>query len=288
MTLAVADAFTQLAVHVLAHVPRAGPGDLCDRRHVEASARCFSPRATALLADDAASLAALWSSSALDALDGLPDLHASLPEFRRTAARALAELRPEDVADPPLLRALQRLGPAGELVHASLGLLAAEFSAVWTDTLEPTLRRGLDELRPWLARLCEPVPGLASARIELVWALGARGRAMPTRILIGCPGHLTDAIAPAIVAAHEHAVCTSGQVDHARAEWSALVRLARWLRAAPASLRQAHARWLAGLELGELLTAARDVGLVTPREAAGLDARDRRARTLADLAWPAP
>lgn len=285
MSLAVADAFTQLAVHVLAHVPRSGPADLHDAGHIAASARLFSPRASALLAEDAATLAALWRADpSLDALDGLPELHASLHSFRRTATRPLASVQADEVAAPPLLRALQRLGPAGELVHASLALLADEFAAVFNTEIEPIVRRGQDELRPWLTRLYAQIPGLADARIELVWALGPRGRAMPTRILIGCPGHLTDAATPAIVAAHEYAVCTSGQVDHVHAEWSALVRLARsFKKTAPDPLRDAHARWLAGLDLADLLTAARDAGLVEH-----LDMQDDRARTLAALPWPPP
>lgn len=329
-----ADGFTQLALHVLAHVPRDGPGDLLDRRHVEWSARVLPPRAQALLTADAATLAALWRSDpALDILDALPDLHTSLDAFRRTAARALADLRPADVAGPPLLRALQRLGPAGELMHATLGLLAPAFARVHAE-LGPALLRGRDELRPWLAALCEHVPDLAAARVELVWALGPRGRALPARLLVGCPGHLTDAATPAIVAAHEHAVCLSGQVDttcprshvdgdepatgpgsrvdapdptphaltcpgghhadatcppgqtgYVHAEWSALARLARWLAPAPAALRDAHARWLASLDLSALLTSACALGLVAPADADALRTdRPARAALLAALA----
>lgn len=280
MSLQPADDFTQLALHVLAHVPRSGPADLFDRRHVAAAARLFSPSARALLADDAATLAALWRGApVLDVLDALPALHASLAALRRTVARPLADLVPADVAAPPLLRALQRLGPAGELVHALLGLLVDEFAAVHAAHLEPALARGRDALRPWLARLAEHVPGLAAARVELVWALGPRGRALPDRILVGCPGHLTDPAAAAVLAAHEHAVCTSGQVDHVRGEWSALVRLARALRPAPDPLRDAHARWLASLDLDALLAAAAAADLVTPADAAALRARaaDRAA-----------
>lgn len=273
--VAPADAFTQLVLHVLAHVPRAGPGDLHDPQHLAAAAPLWSPGARALLAEDAATLAALWRAApALDRLDALPDLHASLAAFRRTAARPLAALGPGDVADPALLRALQALGPAGELVHALLGLLAPEFAEIHERALAPMLTRAAADLAPWLAVLAAAVPGLAAARVELAWSLGGRGRALPARILVGAGG---DPRLPAVVAAHEHAVCTSGQVDHPRAEWSALVRLARWLRDAPPELRDAHARWLAGLRLAPLLADVVALGLVDAAAAAALD-RDVRGR----------
>ena len=69
-----------------------------------------------------------------------------------------------------------------------------------------------------------------------------------------------------------------------RAEWSALVRLAAWLRAAPAAVREAHARWLASLDLAGLLAAAQGAGLVAPTDARALQqARDDRPALLARL-----
>lgn len=279
MPVAVADGFTQLVFHALAHVPRPGPGDLHDPTHVDRAARHFSPATRELLTSDAALLAALWRASpGLDLLDALPELHTSLPAFRRTAARALAELTDRDVAAPSLLAALQRLGAPAELLHATLGLVADEFARVHADIITPSLAAACGSIAASLAPLAERVPGLLSAQIELVWALGSRGRALPRRILIGAPDGAP--LLSAVVAVHEYAVCTSGQDDYLRAEWSALRRAARWLRAT--HLRGAHARWLAGLDLSAILAGARD--LLTARD---LDAlhhdRDARADLLADL-----
>lgn len=84
---------------------------------------------------------------------------------------------------------------------------------------------------------------------------------------------------------HADATCPPGQAGHVRAEWSALVRLARWLAPAPAPLRDAHARWLATLELSALLTPACALGLVAPADAAALHTdRPARAALLAALA----
>lgn len=275
MLVAAADGFTQLVFHLLAHVPRPGPGDLYDPHHVDASARRFGAATRALLASDAATLAALWRDPALDILDALPDLHASLAAFRRTAARALAELTADDVACPDILFALQRLGAPAELVHATMGLVADEFARVHAAEIEPSLNVATGELEASLAPLAATVPGLAAARIELVWALGSRGRALPGRLLVGSPRADLDPRLPAVVAVHEHAVCTSGHVDYLRAEWSALVRGARWLR--PTPLRDAHARWLASLDLSAIVAGARSLGLVAPDHAEQLR-RDRHAR----------
>lgn len=285
MPPAAADGFTQLAFHLLAHVPRPGPGDLFDREHLARCEPLFSREARALVHDDAAALATLWRASpALDVLDLLPELHASLPALRRTAARPLAELHAGDVADPDVLRALQRLGAPAELVHAALGLLLPEFERVHAEVIAPTLAAAAPPIAASLATLTH-VPGLAAARVELVWSLGLRGRAMPRRILIGCPPD--DPHTPAVIAAHEHAVCSSGHADYLRAEWSALLRGARWLRAAADPLPDAHARWLAHLDLTALLAAALAAGLVAPRDAAALrDAPTDRAARLADLPPP--
>lgn len=277
MHVAAADGFTQLVFHVLAHVPRPGPGDLYDRHHRDRSARCFGAGTRALLASDAATLAALWRSSpALDVLDALPELHASLPAFRRTAARALAELTADDVACPAVLFALQRLGAAAELIHATMSLVVDEFACVHEGVIEPALASACGAIAALLAPLAATVPGLDAARIELVWALGSRGRALPGRLLVGTPRADIDPRLPAVLAVHEHAVSTSGQVDHLRAEWSALIRGARWLR--PTPLCDLHARWLASLELSELLGGAQALGLVAPDDAGALR-RDRHARS---------
>lgn len=276
MHVAAADGFTQLALHVLAHVPRPGPGDLFDPQHRDRAAPHFRAATNTLLASDAATLSALWRADpSLDAFDALPDLHASLPAFRRTAPRALAELTAADVTCPEVLFALQRLGPPAELLHATMSLLADEFAHIHADLIAPELASARDSIAASLAPLTPTIPGLAATTIELAWALGPRGRSLPTRILIGSPRPDLDPRLPAVVAVHEYAVSASGQVDYVRAEWSALVRGARWLRSSP--LRDIHASWLAGLDLSALLEGARALGLVTLENSTALQ-HDREAR----------
>lgn len=266
MALGRADDFTELALDVLAHVPRPGPCDLYDPRHVARAAALYAPATHARLRADARVIAGLPD---LDVLDVLPLLHRSLAAYAPTAARPLAEVAAHEVADPAALRALQGAA-AGELVHVTLALLAGEFAAIHADHVAPWGRAAVAAIDPWLAALAARVPALATTRIDVAWALGPRGRALPDRLLIGCVDPDLDPISPAIVALHEHAVCTSGQVQWAPAEWSALVRVARSCAAAPAPLRAAHARWLAGLDLRGLLAAAVAAGLVDPDRAHAL------------------
>lgn len=285
MSLVAADGFSQLVFHVLAHVPRTGPGALFDARHVARCEYFFSRTAQRLLTRDARTLGRLWQlSPALDVLDALPDLHTSLSAFRRTADRPLADVRPDEVASPALLLALQRHGATAELVHTMLGLLVDEFIRVHGLRIEPLLDHATRAIGPWMERLAAFVPGLAAARVELVWGLGRRGRALPGRIFVGGVDPEDEPLNAAIVAVHEHAVSTSGHLDYLRSEWSALVRGARWLRAAPAPLRDAHAHWLANLGLEPLLDDACAVGLASPADADALRCdRARRAQLFAAL-----
>ena len=94
MTVAVADGYTQLALHVLAHVPQGGPGELYDPRYVAWSTRALG--ADDLIADGAV-IGARWRlDPGLAALHALPELFGSIAALRRCAARPLAELGPED------------------------------------------------------------------------------------------------------------------------------------------------------------------------------------------------
>lgn len=283
MSLDVADGFTQLVFHVLAHVVRPGPENLYDDGYVAWARERFSAEATALLAEDAEVLGALAHAEYLEVLDAWPQLHGSLAAFRRTAGRALAEVRADEVQEARLLKSLQGTGPAGEVMHAAMGLLAGEFAGVHARWIAPWGREAAAAVLPWTTALGEAAPGLASARVELVWALGRRGRALPGRVLVGCGDWRADPVTPAIAAMHEYAVWSSGQVDYVRTELDALSRGARWVAAAPARLREAHARWLAGLELRPLVARAQRTGLIGAAVAGMLAAPEDRARVLRKL-----
>lgn len=267
MSLGLADDYTQLAFHVLAHAVWLGPGRLSDPWYDEWSARTFSAGTALQVAEDGYIVGQMGEHPELHLL---AELHRSIAAFKPTATRPLADIQPHEVRDVPALRALQRLGTAAELLHASMALVAPEFTAVFIDIIKPWGRAAVAAISPWLAALAEHAPGLADARVELVWPLGRHGRAMPGRILIGCIDPDADPISPAILAMHEHAVCTSGHVDYLPAEWDALRRAARWSAAAPPALRDAHARWLASLDLAPLLARLVAAGLLAPADATRL------------------
>ncbi|MFO7563504.1 MAG: hypothetical protein R6X02_12735 [Enhygromyxa sp.] len=277
----IADEFTQLVFHVLAHVPLAGPGNIHDPRYVAWAAGRFDDADRRLLAHDAGLLARLWDAdSRHEALHRLCELHEGIAGLLACSDRPLAELRDHEVADPELLERLRGLAGA-ELLHADLALLAPSFARVFAELL-PTLERASASLRPWLERLEPACPGLSSARVELVWALGMHGRALSGRILVGAPADCNGCspARQAVLAAHEHTVAGVDADDYVTLEWAALTELAHRLREAEPPLREAHRDWLASLDLSSLLAALVARGQLGAAEAAALerDPADRPAR----------
>lgn len=293
-SLAVADGFAQLVAHVLAHVPLDAPGNLYDSRYLAWAETAIGAGERAILAQDATILARCWSEdSRLDRLHGYCALHRSLARFRVTAGRELAALEAAEVSAPGLLAQLREL-PAAELLHASLALVVDDFEAVLS-TLEPELARACEQMSPLLEGLAAHVPGFASARVELVWALGMHGRAFEDRILVGAPAAWSGC-SPArqsILAAHEHVVLASERRDHVGREWDALTGLARLMATVDADtdalgLRAAHADWLASLRLTELLAELVERRWLSPALARTLDHEaGARARALAQFEPPA-
>lgn len=268
----IADEFTQLVFHVLAHAPLRGPGNVHDPRYVAWAAERCDADDQRLLGHDAGLLARLWDADPrYDALHRFCDLHAGLREFSACAGRALAQLRASEVAEPELLEQVRELEGA-ELLHATLALVAPGFARVWAE-LAPTLEHADASVRAWIDRLDRHCPGLADARVELVWALGLHGRALSKRILVGVPAAWSGS-APArqaVLAAHEHAVVRFGGRDYVTDEWAALTGLAQQLRGAESQLRDAHREWLASLALSPLLAAVVARGYVDAREAEAID-----------------
>jgi hypothetical protein len=280
----VADGFAQLVGHVFAHIPLDQPGNLHDRRYVAWSREAMTTDARAMLEHDAALIASHWRSDRrLDVLHSMFDLHGDLDEFRRTAARPLAELEAHEVRSPKLLALLRRdaIAPVAELLHSTFALLVDDFAA-------PQLEHARAEVEPFVRRLDAIIPGFEHARVELVWALGVHGRAFPERILVGAPVAWCGCspARQAVLAAHEHLVRSSHAVDYLGSEWDALVRLARELqRASDPKLRDAHAQWLAELDLAALLEGVVDRdGLTHDRARALLEDPPGRAHRLASQA----
>lgn len=264
----IADEFTQLVFHAFAHAPLRGPGNVYDPRYVAwATGRCDADDQRSLL-HDAGLLAQLWNGDPRhDALHRLCELHAGIREFSSCSSRSLAELSASEVAAPELLACLREL-PGAELLHATLALVAPGFMRMWTE-FAPTLEHADTSVRAWIERLDRHCPGLADARVELVWALGLHGRALSQRILVGAPADWNGCTPArqAVLAAHEHAVVRFGGRDYVADEWAALTGLAHQLRNAESELRDAHSEWLASLELSPLLAAAVARGYVGAGEA---------------------
>lgn len=272
----VADGFAQLVAHVLAHVAiDEQPGNLHDGRYVAWARQWIPADARELLEHDAALIGERWRSDRrLDALHGVFELQRSLDDFRRTAARPLAELDANDVRSPKLLALLREhaIASTAELLHATLGLLVDDFALVLAE-VAPQLESARAQVEPLVHRLAAIVPGFEHARVELVWALGVHGRAFSDRILVGAPAAWSGCTAArqAVLAAHEHMVRASVGDDYLGSEWDALVRLARVMHDAnEPELRDAHARWLAELDLDALLRGVVTRGWLAPARAASL------------------
>lgn len=255
----VADPFTQLVAHVFAHVALGQqPGNLHDDRYVAWARERIREDARALLEHDAKLIGARWRSDPrLDVLHGVFELHGDLDGFRRTTSRTLAQLDVHEVRSAELLSSLRgsAIAPVAELLHTTLALLVDEVARVLTE-IAPQLAAARAQVESLVDRLATIVPELERSRIELVWALGVHGRAFPDRILVGAPSAWSgcSAARQAVLAAHEHCVRASVADDYLGGEWDALVRLARAMQdASEVELRDAHARWLAELDLDDVL-----------------------------------
>jgi hypothetical protein len=289
----VADGFAQLVAHVFAFVPLEQPGNLYDPRYVAWAREHVQASMHAMLEHDAALIGRHWRNDRrLDVLHGVFELQRDLDAFRRTAARALAELDAHEVRSPELLAllcgdAISPIAPIAELLHTTLALVADDFTAVLTG-LALQLESARVQLEPLVHRLAAVVPEFEHARIELVWALGMHGRAFPDRILVGAPASWSGCspARQAVLAAHEHSVRASEADDYLGSEWEALVTLARAMQCVDdLALREAHASWLAELALDELLRSAVARGWLSHDEAhALLDHPPSRARWLAHAA----
>jgi hypothetical protein len=269
---------TELAYHVLAHVPQHGPGSSFDPRyHAWLAAR---GEHDPLALDDGVRVATLIEPRARELVHALPELYSDvgLPEACR---HALAELAGSTVRTPALLRAMQRDGGVAlELLHVMVGLTRAAHARRFADELAFALARSADALAVLSAQAGTLGAMLDEHRIELSWALGPRGRVLDGRIVVGAPApwHGGTLASTAVLALHERCVA-HGDGPWAPREWAALRELAIAIADAPAPLQLAHAEWLASLELGELLAGVHALGVLDPALAQRIrdDRRDRVA-----------
>jgi hypothetical protein len=272
--LVAADPFTELVAHFLAHVPAPGPGCLFDQAYVSWSDRVSSHRLASLVHETADLLGDCWRQDRdLDELHGFVDLHTDLGTFSNCATRALADLSPSEVSDQRILnrltiRASPALKNAAELLYASLGAARADFEAVFETHIREERSREVTRLHArWASQDLAPAP--KPLPIHVVHALGAHGRALEGRVLIGvaAPWNEVDDWVPLVVALHEQFVRDTPGDDYFANEWSALVRLARAMVGQAGALRDAHVDWLASLDLSDILSYGTGSGQLTHEDA---------------------
>ena len=260
--LRVANDYTQLCLHALAHLPLPGPERLDDPRYLAWSERSLPEAARAPLARDAAVIA----STGELILQSTPELYGDIAQLRATAALAMTELGEGDVSAPSLLARVRSSEPV-ELFRACVSLTAPAYAGCWHGELLAECVARLERLREPLEEARRLSSPLRDADVEIGWALGSRGRAFARRILVGVPDDWGALAAerPAVLAMHEAEVREASRAakDHryVRAEWAALTRVASTLERASTKLRDAHAAWLAALDLTSVLAPATELGL---------------------------
>lgn len=265
MLLPPTDDFTALVLHLLAHLRLAGPGNSYDRRYVAWVRAHATPQHVEVLGEGAQALEAAWGEPTPMLVHAWPQLLDSIAALLEHGPAGLAALAPEHARAPAILRALGRLEPAPvRRMHALTLELAPEFARLHRQRVEPELLEAARSLEPWWEPALAVLPSLEGSRVELAHALGPRGRVYGDRIVVGAPVPWTgmDPRISVVLLLHERAVHDSAHPEHALAEWEALTGLSVRMREAPAALQQAHAAWLASLELAPLLEALRDRGRI--------------------------
>lgn len=284
------DGFTDLVLHVLAHVRLGGAGCVHDPGYRAWAQDRMPAELRQLLEHDAAVVERAWSGGRAPlVVHAWPELLGSIAELRAVSTRELRVLSASQVRAPWVLERLVAVDdPTIELLHATLCALAPWYATWREHELEPALKvAAVERVRPWLEVAAGVLPSLSSTRIELSWSLGPRGRGFPSRIVVGAPveWNRMDPRLSAVLALHEHAVQSSGHTGYVEAEWAALTRLAARMTMASSELAQAHAQWLASLELQPLLAELHASGRIDREQQRGLaDDREHRAARLAALA----
>lgn len=259
------DALTGLVLHVMAHVRLAGPGTLYDPRYVAWVVQAAPAEHVARLHEGAAILERAWSTSTPMSVHAWPTLYRSVDELRALGDAPFASLRPEQVRSPRLLEALQRLEPAPtQHVHAMLVAAAAGYDSLRRARIDAELAAAIELMAPWWEPAVALVPTLGRSEVALCHALGPRGRVYGHRIVVGAPApwNELDPRISVVLALHEQLVHDCEHSAYARVEWAALTGLSARMRNAISSLREAHAVWLASLELAPLLEVLVGEGLV--------------------------
>lgn len=136
-----------------------------------------------------------------------------LSRFRSRPIGALAQ-------ESPTLGALARLdSPAVEIFWADLGLSLEAFTPVFDRELAPRLARCAEEFDRLVAGLSFAAAWLRLSETELSFALGAHGRVLGERVVVGLGDPANPSVARAASKSlHEHAVRASASALEQRGE----------------------------------------------------------------------
>lgn len=275
---------TELALHGLAFLSVGQhPASLFEPRYHAFARDAYGADCCATLEEDGGVLGARMAQ-----LDNTP-LHALPAAIESTRALVAVARDPSAQVDgvhrATLDACLARDPEGAEWLLCDLALCARAFEARFEARVRPAIQRACDELEPALAEALAVAPDLARFRVSLTAALGERGRGFSPRwLLTGASGLWSPhgAEHSAVMILHEHAVSTAPSHDYLRAEWHALVTLAQVIERS--SLRDAHARWLASLELTSLALHVAREGLVDEADARAIaEAHRDRADRLRSL-----
>jgi hypothetical protein len=275
-----ADDFTNLVYHTLSHLRVTGPSNLHDPRYLAWCRTALADETWRTVAEDSEAISSRYVRDPLATrLHAFPALHGSIDSFLRTTRMLAAELCPTDVDDVAVLHDILEVDSAMlELLRTDMALCASAYRKAFRDLVEPILRAACHEISPWLHRAGDLLPGVRERRVEIVFALGASGRALADRLFVGCRASWNNLPPawPAVVALHEHAVQTSklsvadARQRYVRSEWAALVHVAYAMKRADDGLREMHTAWLRTLHLEPLLADAVALRLVSAKVAQDL------------------
>ena len=185
------------------------------------------------------------------------------------------------------------------MLRAALALCAPAYLRLHGERIAPAQRRGARSLEPFLEEAAQLLPALRGVPIRCAWALGPRGRALPSGIYVGVPGDWggLEPSRAAILALHERSVQLAAELlrgrgalpsdpeeRYVRIEWEALGSLSARLQSHRGRLQLAHREWLEAVHLDPLIDGALVRGLVGEADAKRLlDDPAARASTLALL-----
>ena len=251
LSLGRAPAWADAVFHVLAHVEVHAAASCFSPAYREWAAERLGPTGGRALDEDARVLGELARAEpvAFASAQAIAWVFRSAESVRAATDH---ELRDALVDDEGARAIAVAAGPIAEVLRAAAEL---ELSLLGERMPSAAFPWPGDETEAALARVATAAPELAACRVELTPALGLRGRVYHAHVFAGVPG-IAGATAEHVAwqAAHEATVHEVSSREPAlpfsELERRAVGRLRS--RARRVGLGDAHARWLAHLDLSEL------------------------------------